>query len=63
LESNTIEYLITLDGPEPVQSIKHKIDYEHYIEKQIKPIANQILSLKGESFDDVSSGSKQATLF
>ena len=43
VESNIIEYFMTLDGPEPVQNLKHKIDYEHYIEKQIKPIADQIL--------------------
>lgn len=63
LESNVIEYIITLDGPEPIQLQKSKIDYKHYIEKQIKPIANQILSLQNKSFDDLISDSKQSTLF
>jgi len=63
LESNIIEYYITSDGPEPIQKHKHKIDYEHYIEKQIKPIANQILVLFGKNFDDIIKNSKQATLF
>ncbi|MBI2452316.1 DNA polymerase II [Candidatus Pacearchaeota archaeon] len=63
LESNVIEYYITLDGPEPIQKLKHKIDYEHYIEKQIKPIANQILSLFDKNFDDLAQKSKQAKLF
>jgi len=63
LEGNVIEYYITLDGPEPIQKIKHKIDYEHYIEKQIKPIANQILSLFGKNFDDLIKSSKQTKLF
>lgn len=63
LDSNVIQYYITEDGPEPIQKLKHKIDYEHYIEKQIAPIANQVLSLLGKTFDDVMKGSKQKTLF
>ena len=63
LEGNVIEYYVTLDGPEPIQKIKHKIDYEHYIDKQIKPIANQILSLFGKDFDDLFNDSKQTKLF
>ncbi|VVB80430.1 DNA polymerase [uncultured archaeon] len=63
LESNIIEYYITADGPEPIQKLKHKIDYEHYVEKQIKPIADQVLVLFGKSFEDVIRGSKQKTLF
>jgi DNA polymerase-2 len=53
----------TIEGPEPVQKLRHKLDYDHYIEKQIKPIADQILSLLGKSFDEVIKSSKQATLF
>jgi len=63
VESNIIEYYMTTDGPEPIQKLKHKLDYEHYIDKQIKPIANQILGLFKKDFDDVLKGSKQKTLF
>ena len=63
LDSNMIEYLITTDGPEPIQLKKHKINYDHYIEKQIKPIANQVLILFDKDFDDIIKGSKQTTLF
>ena len=63
LESKTVEYYITTDGPEPLQNLNHKLDYEHYIKKQIEPIANQILQLLGEEFSDVLQGSKQKTLF
>lgn len=63
LESSTIFYYITTDGPEPIQQLKHKLDYDHYIEKQISPIANQILVLLNKDFKDVSSDSKQAKLF
>jgi len=63
LEGNLIEYYITEDGPEPIQKLKHKLNYEHYIEKQIKPIANQILSLFDKDFDDSAKGQKQSKLF
>jgi DNA polymerase II len=63
LDGNVIEYYITTDGPEPLQKLKHNIDYDHYIEKQIKPIANQVLELFDKDFDDVEAGSKQSKLF
>jgi len=63
IESNIIEYYITLDGPEPIQRLKHKIDYEHYIEKQIKPIAEQILSLFDKDFEDLCQNTRQTKLF
>src|SRR3989344_760624 len=60
LESNVIEYYQTIHGPEPIQKLRHKIDYDHYIEKQIKPIANQVLILLDKEFEDVTEKSKQA---
>ncbi|MFH1425515.1 MAG: DNA polymerase II [archaeon] len=63
LESNVIKYYVTIDGPEPVQILKSKIDYDHYIEKQIKPIAQQILTLLNKEFDDVAKMEKQGKLF
>ncbi len=63
LRSNIIEYVITKEGPEPIQKQKHKIDYEHYIEKQIKPIADAVLGFYNQSFDDIIKGSSQKTLF
>lgn len=63
IDSNIISYYMTLDGPEPIQKVKHKIDYEHYVEKQIKPVADQVLVLFGKNFDDILKGTKQSTLF
>ena len=57
-----IRYVMTTKGPEPVTKQNHPIDYEHYIEKQIKPIANSILELKNTNFDDVIKGAKQEGL-
>ena len=37
-------------------------DYDHYIEKQIKPIANSLLETQGKNFDDVIKGAEQKGL-
>jgi len=63
LESNIIEYYITTEGPEPIQLLKNKIDYEYYINKQIKPIADTVLSFFDTTFEDLLAGTKQASLF
>lgn len=51
--SGTIEYVITKRGPIPVELTHEDIDYQHYIEKQLKPIADSVLGLIGESFDSI----------
>ncbi|MBW2990612.1 DNA polymerase II [Candidatus Woesearchaeota archaeon] len=63
LKSTLIEYVITSTGPEPIQKQKHKIDYEHYIEKQIKPIADAVLVFYNQTFDEIIAGASQKTLF
>jgi len=63
MESNLVEYYITEKGPEPIQKLKHKIDYEHYIEKQITPIADTVLNFFNTSMEEIVNGSKQKTLF
>ena len=62
LEGNVIEYVITDDGPEPIQNLKNKIDYKHYIDKQIKPIADSILVFVNLNFNELIDGSKQMDL-
>lgn len=63
IDNPVIEYFLTRDGPQPVEMRKSPIDYGHYIEKQIKPIADTLLSFSEESFDDIVAKSKQKTLF
>jgi len=62
LEGSLISYVMTTSGPEPVDYRKGKIDYEHYIEKQIKPIADGILSFYELKFDEVIAGNRQKSL-
>ena len=63
LDGTVISYVMTEAGPEPIQKLKHKIDYDHYIKKQIEPIANQILALLKKEFKDIQEGAKQQKLF
>ncbi|MGJ8679317.1 DNA polymerase II [Paraglaciecola sp.] len=50
-----VSYVMTLNGPEPVEYLESRIDYDHYIEKQIQPIAEGILPFVGKSFESISS--------
>ncbi|MHC1604856.1 MAG: DNA polymerase II [Candidatus Methanofastidiosia archaeon] len=59
--ASLIEYVMTKKGPQPVQLAKN-IDYSHYIEKQIKPIAESMLSLLEENFEDIITKTRQQTL-
>jgi len=42
LESNVIEYVMTGEGPEPLEFKKGEIDYDYYIKKQLVPIIEQV---------------------
>ena len=48
-----ISYIITTNGPEAVEHRSSPIDYSHYIEKQIRPIAEGILPFIGASYDEI----------
>ena len=63
IDSSIISYVMTIDGPQPIQMKKSRIDYEHYIDKQIKPLADAVLVFFGKNFDDLMKGSSQKTLF
>lgn len=57
-----VTYIMTVKGPVPIQNEPSSIDYEFYIEKQIKPLADQVLNSMGKSFESVALGD-QLTLF
>jgi DNA polymerase-2 len=45
-----IRYVMTRNGPEPLEVRRSEIDYEHYLARQLQPIADAILQPMGESF-------------
>lgn len=59
---DVVYYVITERGPIPIQLKYNDIDYNHYIEKQLKPIADSVLGLLGKSFDSIV-GSDQMSFF
>lgn len=56
-----ISYVITEAGPQPLEARRSSIDYAHYVDKQLRPIADAILPFLGEDFDGLVS--RQLDLF
>ncbi len=59
----SISYLMTAAGPEPAAERKHPIDTEHYVQRQIRPVAEPILELLGLDFAKVIGDDRQLELF
>jgi len=47
---DSVAYVMTVSGPEPVELLRSPIDYQHYMDKQLLPVADTILPFIGESF-------------
>lgn len=56
---NTISYLITRNGPEPVEAQESAIDYQHYLDKQLAPAADGILQFMDTSFQSITDAQLQ----
>lgn len=48
-----ISYVMTVAGPEPLEHQQSPLDYEHYIEKQLQPVADAILPFVSLSFEEL----------
>ena len=58
-----IEYVITIEGPEPVDRQDNLLDYEHYIDRQIRPVAEPVLGILQRDFDEIRRNQRQLELF
>ena len=56
-----IEYVITVGGAQTLECRHDRLDYEHYVDKQLTPIADTILNAVGSSMDAVTG--QQQDLF
>ncbi|MGQ4880065.1 DNA polymerase II [Billgrantia sp. LNSP4103-1] len=45
-----IRYVITVSGPEPLELRRSAIDYQHYLSRQLQPVADAILPFVGDDF-------------
>ena len=48
-----VEYWVTVQGPEPKICARSAIDYQHYIDKQLRPVADSLLPFLGVHFDQL----------
>ncbi|HVI91785.1 MAG TPA: DNA polymerase domain-containing protein, partial [Dongiaceae bacterium] len=46
-----ISYVMTVNGPEPLECLQSRVDYNHYLTRQLQPIADSILVHLDDSFD------------
>ncbi|MFZ0486226.1 MAG: hypothetical protein WAL83_04450, partial [Arenicellales bacterium] len=53
-----VRYYITVAGPQPVERRTASLDYDHYVERQIKPVADAVLPFVGLDFDRIVGGQR-----
>ncbi|MGA4635723.1 DNA polymerase II [Pseudomonas solani] len=51
-----ISYLITVAGPEPLENRRAPIDYDHYVTRQLQPVADAILPFVQGDFSKLIDG-------
>ncbi|MFN7959994.1 MAG: DNA polymerase II [Thermoanaerobaculia bacterium] len=58
-----ISYVMTTAGAEPASERHHPFDYDHYVDKQIQPVAEPVLALLGLEFRKATGEDRQLALF
>jgi DNA polymerase-2 len=58
-----ISYVMTTAGAEPLDNVRHPLDREHYVMKQVKPVAEPVLATLGLDFERVIGDSRQIDLY
>ena len=57
----SISYVITMAGPQPIDYLEAPLDYEHYVNRQLEPVADGILPFIGRRFGEIID--RQLSLF
>jgi DNA polymerase-2 len=58
-----IRYVMTTAGPEPIDNVQHPLDREHYVAKQVRPVAEPVLDALGLDFERAIGDSRQIELY
>jgi len=53
--------VITVNGPEPIENQPSALDYAHYLDKQLAPVADALLACFGQSLEKITD--KQMDMF
>jgi DNA polymerase-2 len=48
-----IDYVMTINGPEPLAAQQSPLDYQHYVDKQLAPVADSILHFMEQSMNEL----------
>ncbi len=54
-----ISYVMTTAGPEPLETRRSAIDYDHYVTRQLQPVADAILPFMQDDFAALVTGQKE----
>jgi len=57
----SVRYVITTHGPQPLEKQNARLDYHHYVDRQLAPAADSILGCLGTSFEAIAG--TQLSLF
>ena len=58
-----ISYVMTTAGAEPLDNVRHPLDREHYVLKQVKAVAEPVLATLGLDFERVIGDRRQFELY
>ncbi|MEO6919506.1 MAG: DNA polymerase II [Collimonas sp.] len=54
-----ISYVMTMAGPEPLETQRSAIDYDHYLTRQLQPLADAILPFLDDNFAALVGGQRE----
>jgi DNA polymerase-2 len=58
-----IRYTWTLDGPQPAEKMTSALDYNHYVDKQLKPICQSFVDVLHTDMKTLFGEKEQLELF
>jgi DNA polymerase II len=62
-QGRSVRYVVTTAGAEPLDNLQHPLDREHYVTKQVLPVAEPVLEVLGLDFDRVIGDTRQLDLY
>jgi DNA polymerase-2 len=62
-QGRLISYVMTTAGAEPLDNRRHPLDREHYVAKQVRPVAEPVLETLELDFERAIGDRRQAELF
>jgi len=62
-QGRLVSYVMTTAGAEPLDNRQHPLDREHYVAKQVRPVAEPVLETLGLDFERAIGDRRQADLF